>query len=105
MLGDLGTAPPLQENLLCCGSPAWEGGVPPMPPQTYKAWLLANTGSSQVVFQRVLAGAGSPGGEPGVRMAHRDTPAYQPASPGHSLLRLVPAQPGCPALADPFGHG
>lgn len=25
--------------------------------------------------------------------AHRDTPAFQPASPGHSLLRLVPARP------------
>lgn len=33
--------------------------------------------------------------------AHRDTPAFQPASPGHSLLRLVPAQPSpWPSLSD-----
>lgn len=50
------------------------------------------------------AGASGTGGEPRVWTAHQDTPSYQPASPGHSLLRLVPAQPGCLAPAGPLGH-
>lgn len=52
---------------------------------TCLAWLGASTGSSRAGSQHFRRARG-----PG---AHRDTPAFQPASPGHSLLRLVPAQP------------